>query len=768
MLNISEELKAAFLTDSTHKNIQIHFEGETEPYKEINFFTEGNNKSLSGSNKRIESNFTIYQFAASDPVNECFKKVPYFCISGIFAVETFVYNDIPTPEYMGIGLSVYDNNGTAQTVEFEPVAFEITQQLDGPSFQVTLDTSLYSRVAGIYIYIRKAGGAHYEADQRASSYEVSMSSTLMCLGNDLDLLPFQNTTSINWMNQHSENWHDYVITVVSPNPVTNDYLCQNAFSLSEHICSSNILKFGASEGAQLSFDSVGIDNDDLVGRYFTASIGCEGIQERVPLGRFRVKNVTKEGSYNIVKKHIEAYDGMYPLSMDATDWFNKNIGIYEDVIYWANDSAAHVVVSRQPFSTLCSAFRSLNINPDITNIQTQTGYLTNIPVLPGDPTEVATRFLKNYGTNQDDCVQWASLASEPDGLFFDHIDPNKVFKVDTNYDYRTAIFNNFEEGITYGVDTFGMYPDAGGLLIQCCDAGGILIHAFCCDMGEWFAVPPETDGIIIGIPTRYHMYLTRGDGTLRLDDFYVDWPSTMTVSSGEFKYMSPNWAVPMVYYNWMTKESAHPTNITFRDVIRSLVEPTGTFLRYGRNGKIEFVETSQLGLYPTETLYPASDLYPRRAGGGNQYVSRARYKSFKCDDSATSNYGKLQIIASDLKTYIGNADKPNTYVMDDNIFYCDSVVTYAMNVDGTESLPQVVEMLTNLYDKISIVKYTPCEVDMVGMPWVECGDRLKLLTDSYGFETFVFNRVLSGIQVLDDSVEALGETETEQIVDLWR
>ena len=37
MLNISEELKAAFLTDSTHKDIQIEFEGGSEKYAFINF-----------------------------------------------------------------------------------------------------------------------------------------------------------------------------------------------------------------------------------------------------------------------------------------------------------------------------------------------------------------------------------------------------------------------------------------------------------------------------------------------------------------------------------------------------------------------------------------------------------------------------------------------------------------------------------------------------------------------------------------------------------
>jgi len=755
MLNISEELKAAFLTDSTHKDIQILFEGELGKYSKINFCNINAEGGESGSNKTINNAFYLSYYGADSPVNVCWDDEQYLVISGSYQFNQFDVTSIPAPSLSGVGLVLYDNNDVLRYVETLPMTeFVLGQWV---TFKYVIPTASYSRLRAVYIYIRKSGGAYYDGSDKADRYSYNWNDLSVNIGNDPDEMPFPDTINLINIEAQGKRYQDYILSVVEPNPVTNDELCQNAFTLSEHICSSNVLKFGASEGAQLSFDAVGIENDDLVGRYFTASIGCEGIQERIPLGRFRVKSVTKEGSYNIVKKHIEAYDGMYPLSMDATDWFTKNIGIYNEFYVGSEDGK---ILSRQLFNTLVNACDMLLIKL----FETWTGSVAYLKPLSAGV--VGTRVLewRNNSIIDSDFIEYAFLtdSSDPNDRWVS-ADPTKAYKIDMDYDYRSDIFTYIEDGLGNYAKTFGMYPDNGGIVIVEYAAGGVEINRFCVDENKWFTLDPDTNYFVIGIPTRYHCYTREGSV---LHDQTFAWPTEMTLLKADYTYDLVNSYIPLVYYNWQTLEVAKPTNITFRDVIRSLVEPTGTFFKYGRDGKIQFAEASVDGLYPSETLYPADDLYPR--GGVNQVLPMARYKSFRCDDSATSDYGKIQIIASDLKTYTGDVNKPNVYIMDDNIFYCDSVVTYVMNVDGTESLPQVVEMLTNLYDKIAHVRYTPCEVDMVGMPWVECGDRITLLTDSFGFDSFVFNRVLTGIQVLDDSVEALGETETEQIVELWR
>jgi len=763
MLNISEELKAAFLTDSTHKDIQIEFEGGSEKYAFINFTELFDPANKTGSNVALNASLDYLQFVVPyapgvtlSPVNQCIHDVDYLCITGEFKVNTLTMaTGVTAPGYMKIRVQMYHTGGTWSYEYSDAIAYDSASH----EFRLEIATEENAYIYGIGVIFYKPDESSYTSSEEASSYAIKWSNMSICLGDDPDQMPFEDTKSIYEINQAGENWIDYINVPVVPAVVTNDYLCQNAFTLTEHICSSNILKFGASEGASCSFDAVGVECDKLVGKYFTASIGCEGITERIPLGRFRVKNVAKEGSYNIVKKHIEAYDGMYPLSMDATDWFGKNIGIFEDV-----DNGDHInkPISRQPLNTLLNAFDVVNINPEITNISAISG--TEYKSLPANM--ACVRILLNRGTgiyNDNDYVEYSILGYGNSNHF--PVDSSKVYRIDLNYDYHQELHDYFEDRVPYG-NTFGMYPDNGGIYIHEFDSGQNTLNEYCVDEKQFFAVSPDTSYIIIGIPTKYHVLIENAGGSLVTRELTIGWSDPMYVESGEFIYQSPNWSVPLVYYNWQTTEVAHPTNISFRDVIRSLVEVTGTFFKYNRYGKIQFSEASIDGLYPSETLYPADDLYPR--GGANQVLPMARYKSFRCDDSATSDYGKIQIIASDLKTYTGDADKPNVYIMNDNIFYCDSVVTYVMNDDGTESLPQVVEMLTNLYDKIAHVRYTPCKVDMVGLPWVECGDRITLLTDSFGFDSFMFNRVLTGIQVLDDSVEALGETETEQIVELWR
>ncbi len=110
--------------------------------------------------------------------------------------------------------------------------------------------------------------------------------------------------------------------------------------------------------------------------------------------------------------------------------------------------------------------------------------------------------------------------------------------------------------------------------------------------------------------------------------------------------------------------------------------------------------------------------------------------------------------------YIGDSSKPNTYIIEDNIFYCSSEMEYEY-----DSMAEVSEMLANMYTRISNMGYAPSEVHAVGLPYVECGDRISLLTKEGGIETFVFSRTLSGIQSLVDSYESYGDECNEAISD---
>ena len=108
--------------------------------------------------------------------------------------------------------------------------------------------------------------------------------------------------------------------------------------------------------------------------------------------------------------------------------------------------------------------------------------------------------------------------------------------------------------------------------------------------------------------------------------------------------------------------------------------------------------------------------------------------------------------------------------MDDNVFYCNTGIVYdTYTTDGgntwIEPLPEAVEMLQNFYASINGVRYTPHETITPAMPWIECGDRLTILTSDGGIESFVFRRNLEGIQIMKDTYEAYGEEINNDVAD---
>jgi hypothetical protein len=87
------------------------------------------------------------------------------------------------------------------------------------------------------------------------------------------------------------------------------------------------------------------------------------------------------------------------------------------------------------------------------------------------------------------------------------------------------------------------------------------------------------------------------------------------------------------------------------------------------------------------------------------------------------------------------------------------------------SMAQVSELLENMYLRISNMSYTPHLTHALGLPWMEVGDRVGLLTENGGIESFIYRRTLKGIQLLSDTYEASGNEYTEAVKDygykLW-
>ena len=51
------------------------------------------------------------------------------------------------------------------------------------------------------------------------------------------------------------------------------------------------------------------------------------------------------------------------------------------------------------------------------------------------------------------------------------------------------------------------------------------------------------------------------------------------------------------------------------------------------------------------------------------------------------------------------------------------------------------------------INYYPCELTMVGLPYLEAGDVLQIITPTESFHTVMLRRTVKGIQSLTDTVE---------------
>lgn len=746
MIEVSEEFKQAILSGKTNKNIIIDFEGSD--FSKINF-AQVKSGGTGDGNVSPEYSFPGVQIAYKDdyfgrPDNLIYGYLSYAQeISISYHIKlTALECNFQEPSYARVGAQYYRTD-----VQYSMYTYEIKTITDlkaGCDVTVRLNSvdSFLRMITGTGIWFLDENQNTYPSGYSGRmTFHYDVSNIQMCLGLSQSELPY-DFDGMTYVQHDGLNPDNYVkLSDINIANIVTENLSKESFKLTESLCSKNVLKYGACEAAICEFDAINIGNDDLVGSYFKAFLGVEGINERLPLGRFRVGNVTKTGAHNTVTKHIEAYDGMRPLDIDVTNWYSGYMGGVN-----SDRNSYGIEWTRQMFSTLSNLCKNIGLNLGIKN---ETQIASGIYM----DAEAGKIYLNEEQTD------YIELMYRDQG-----ITPGKIYRIQITNDYEEDLYEFFEE-TGYSYKSFGFSPKRGGIWITEYNQNTV-ISKFCLDDGDYFAVHPNCTKIRLEMAYRYNVRNSRD----QLMQLMIDYRASL------FKYdfdlfSSPNMATRLVYYNWQTREICNASSVSARNVLRSLIEITGGFLRYGRDGNLEYIQASRSGLYPSNNLYPADDLYPRQSLSSER-LSMGKYISFKAEDFTTNNFGKIQIklpatTSKDAisKTYVGSATKPNTYIIDDNVFYCADGITYDSAFNIAEPLPEVVEMMQNLYNVIMDMGYVPHVTQAFGLPWFECGDRIGLLTESGGFETFVFRRNLTGIQILRDTFEAYGEETSESIAD---
>lgn len=473
---------------------------------------------------------------------------------------------------------------------------------------------------------------------------------------------------------------------------------------------------------------------------------------RIPLGEFAIASITNEYKHNVIKKKITAYDDLVKLEDNAADWYTQYMFGIDTEGYTSNGYE----YARQIYSSYWSYVSAIGLD-SVDNY-----------VL----TDVATLDTNNFIVNSSSCYKYIRWNYLPGGGYFyrtygaetvNIADPTLLYRVIydnvAGYSDRVVYSQYFPWYVESGYDTINRgYGSNGGVLIEEYKTGANdPYNCICVDRGAFFMLSPETAFIKIVLPSG------------KKDSLGFSICQNIKLQSAIPRQRLTNGNLRLCYYNYGTKAVfACDSSITGRDVVRSLLEVCGCFFRLDRyKGLPEFVYPTKGGLYPSNTLFPADDLYPRH--GTDQIYAMGRYISLQAENYTVKDFGCIQILknvkSSDTQSvvewqYEGDPDAPNTYIIDDNIFYCAEEMEYDYG-----NMPEVSDMLAGMWSRINNMGYVPNITQALGAPWLECGDRVGLLTFNGGFETFIFRRTLKGIQNLRDTYESEGDEINNAIND---
>lgn len=471
----------------------------------------------------------------------------------------------------------------------------------------------------------------------------------------------------------------------------------------------------------------------------------------IPLGVFNITSIKKQFERTFNKRTITAYDNLVKLEQNAYDW-------YTQYMFGINTTTAPsrygFEFARQVYSSFWNYCIKNELDSRENYTETQIGYWDYQNDIKNN--HKSDKYIKWETTDPIKRVRYAYFN-------VNDVDVNKRYMVDftnTNGISDQEMLKSLPDTFFREWDKFGrgIGTNASVLIDETRSNGNH--NKFLCDKRDYFKLSPDCISFTVYVPmwTAYD----DGSGLIRFLD-------NLSIYRIEEPLELENGHIRLLYYNWMEHQIFEAdTSITGRDVVRSLLEICGCFFRLSRDkGLPEFVYCTKSGLYPSNKLYPSEDLYPRQLDGDT--LSMGKYEAFEAEDYEVINYGRIQIKRNDTSNatksvceweYIGNSKNENTYIIDDNIFYCNREMMY-----DYDSMPEVSEMLINMFQRISNMGYVPNITRAVGMPYMECGDRIGLMTLTGGVQSFIFRRTLKGIQNLHDTYESVGDEYTPAIKD---
>jgi hypothetical protein len=481
---------------------------------------------------------------------------------------------------------------------------------------------------------------------------------------------------------------------------------------------------------------------------------AECYSDPVPLGVFHVTDIKVSHQQKLVKKQITAYDNLVKLEQNAYNWYTQYMFAVTTDDYQARYDVEY---ARQIYSSYFNFMVMMNL--DSRDNYTET-------LLASYERE---NLRDNYMSSKRITWQIPVMSSTRDRYVtyvripVPNVDTTKMYMVDaTNfYDHsdEQILDNETVNNYAFNIDPLkrGLVTN-GGVIVEAYGTGNSFLDSFVVNRRDYFMLPDDCVSL--------YVYLAFSIDTYYNSSSIETYPILQNVFVYEVESAPEltNGASRLFYYNISDRSiSEVDSSITGRDIVRSLLEMCGCFFRLDRyNGLPEFVYCTKGGLYPRNDLYPADDLYPR--AGTDQLLPNGRYLSATQDDYQVQDYGKVQIIVQKKSAdttpvcqmqYSDESKGINTYLIDDNIFYS--------NENFDREYDYAYTLLQRMFERIANMGYVPNVTQAIGMPWIECGDRIGIMTFTSGFESFIFRQNIKGIQLLIETFESVGDEYTEAV-----
>lgn len=561
--------------------------------------------------------------------------------------------------------------------------------------------------------------------------------------------------------------------------ITNSNLIADSFSFTESICSQDTLKFGLCEASMVEFETFDVGNikgftievsheidisslsEDFISKYGITSDDVSFPYYRIPYGVFVVDSCKKQA--NLKRRQVVAYTSEInwddiPNPVERAKW-DGTLAVAENLPYEINVPA--LVYSNVPnvniehfkdfiFMDLKDNSMTVTIGsfPDISTYELYVKIYYKVSFVPIDEKEDLFYLDYDIAENIKNIEDEINRLLQEEGMsqFFQEETKGNTKKIIQFLKYGWVDFvNTVPNGVRIPLNGFRyVYP----YLDNSDSAYGKYLSIYIpykadvvYDTTSGNITPDgEPDITIISKKT----FLIRNPenikikGIKNLPQTYLSLNRTKTKINGETAYI-------------LNKDK-----IQLRSLIESYLELNGLFARNERNGNIElFFLKSMLGLYPSEVLYPRDDLLPR---GNKQLLTKSTYNNpVWYDDNYTLLYSKVVCTYKNSETeedtlaeyniievVEGEESNYQTYDLSDNYLIQSNTFT-------EEEISAILEKFAlNVED----IRYMPADINLIGLPYLEAGDVVQVLTTDGGFETIILNRTLSGIQRLNDNYES--------------